>query len=70
MMTREKWRMYFILELGPYENWRKKWRKSAFAHTLYFSSDLLDENLNPGNTKIYWMGTSGVAISIKKRCIE
>jgi len=27
--------MFFILELAPYENWRKKWRKIAFAHTLY-----------------------------------
>jgi len=25
-----KWRMFFILELDPYVNWRK----SAFAHTL------------------------------------
>jgi len=34
--------MFFILELVPYVNWRKKWRKSAFAHTLYSISGLKD----------------------------
>ena len=30
--------MFFILELVPYVNWRKKWRKSALAHTIYFQA--------------------------------
>ena len=36
MEGREKWRMFFILELGPYVEMTSEMEFLTFAHTLYY----------------------------------
>ena len=70
-----KWRMIFILELVPYENWRKKWGKkhllihSSLSHKHHHLRHKLLDNCLPSVSVVpHYFSTSGAVEDYANAC--